>query len=135
MKILNLILDNLYAAFYHIGKTLFGRLGAWNYAFDAYHFIISYLIVIPLGMFIIFLLKPPMVIGLPLVTLIYIVIIWGYDKREKKLIQEGEIGDERYIGFLKKNFWLKLPFFFIAYAYTALLALSLGLIIYVIMKR
>jgi len=133
MKTFYLIQDYLYAAFYHIGKVLFGKFWAWHYAFKAQLRIISYLIVLPIGMVIIFLLKPPMVVGLPLVVLIYIVIIWGYDKREKKLKYEGEIGDERYIDFLKQNFWIKLPFFIIAYTYTALLVLSLGLIIYVLM--
>jgi len=94
---------------------------------------LGYLIVLPIGMAIIFLLKPLMVVGLPLVLLIYIFIIWGYGRREKKLKYEGEIGDERYIDFLKQNFWIKLPFFIIAYTYTALLVLSLGLIIYVLM--
>lgn len=133
MELLYKFLDNLYAAFYHIGKVLFGKFGGWHYSFDAYHQILGYLIVLPIGMVIIFLLKPPMVVGLPLVLLIYIFIIWGYGRREKKLKYEGEIGDERYIDFLKQNFWIKLPFFIIAYTYTALLVLSLGLIIYVLM--
>lgn len=127
MKILYLIQDYLYAAFYHIGRKVFGKIGGEGFATNGY-IIVSGFFIILLSLTIAYVMGWSIKFVLIPAAMFYVLFSIKYDKREKNISDADQ--DERYIKFLKQRLLVRLPFYIIGYMVISFIAISLLGLIY-----